>query len=299
MPITISERATSRSSVMSASPTVDLQYVVDGTLSDLAVKGIMLANAPTVYDGLPLTSISIKPMDRPNLWSCSAHYSKKDKEDEEDSDPTDQLAFSWDTGGATTKLMQAIEQTGYAAGEPWLAPEFKKAINVSSNGDVGGVDIIIPKLSWEETHSFPAATLTTTWVKTVARNTGKTNSDAFRGFEAGEVLFLGASGNYSDKNVAVTYKFEASENILVDVGGALGVDKKGHDYLWTYYSEVVDGANKEVVPNPSAVYVAEVYESFAFSTLGISESSIAKKQAAGDGPGFGGGGDDAGEEDGE
>ena len=283
---------------MSASPTVQLDYVVDGTLSDFAVTGIMLANAPTVYDGLPLTSISIKPMDRPDLWAFTASYSKKDKDDEEDSDPVDQLAFSWDTGGATTKLMQAIEQTGYAAGEPWLAPDFKKAINVSSNGDVGGVDIIIPKLSWEETHSFPASSLTTTWVKTVARNTGKTNSDTFRGFEAGEVLFLGASGNYSDNNVAVNYKFEASENMLVDVAGAQGVDKKGHDYLWTYYSEVVDESNKEVVPNPSAVYVAQVYESFPFSELGIAESSIAKKQAADDddGPGFGGGGEGGGEE---
>lgn len=288
--VTITERATSRSSTMSESPTVQLDYIVDGTLDDFAVKQLMLGNAPAVYDGLPLSSISIKPMDRPDLWACSASYSKKDTDGEDDSNPADQLSFSWDTGGATMKLMQAIEQTGYAAGAPWLAPDFKKAINVSSNGDVGGVDIIIPKLSWEETHSFPAASLTTDWVKRIARDTGKTNSDTFRGFEAGEVLFLGASGNYSDNNVAVTFKFEASENMLTDVGGAMGVDKKGHDYLWTYYSEVVDATNKEVVPNPSAVYVAQVYESFAFSTLGITESSIAKRQAAGDAAaGFGGG----------
>ena len=93
--VTISERATSRRSTMSESPSVDLEYVIDGTFDDFQVKGLMLSTAPTSYDGLPLNSITIKPMERPDLWEATASYAKKDKDGEDDADPEDKLAFSF------------------------------------------------------------------------------------------------------------------------------------------------------------------------------------------------------------
>lgn len=284
---------------MSESPTVDLEYVIDGTFDDFQVKGLVLSTAPSSYDGLPLSSISIRPLERPNLWEATASYSKRDKDGEDDTDPDDQLAYSWDTGGGKTKITQAIEQTHYdsAAGlfGGRTAPDFSLAINVDSNNEVAGLDIVIPRLNWQETHSFPASSITTNWVRDVARNTGKTNDDEFRGFAPGEVLFLGASGSYSDNNVAVTYKFEASENMEdINIGGDVTVtEKKGHEYLWCHYFEVEDPAAKELVPTVGAAYVAKVYESFSFSDLGIAKSAKDKKAEAEDRdrPGFGGGGD--------
>ena len=300
--VTISERATSRRSTMSESPSVDLEYVIDGTFDDFQVKGLMLSTAPTSYDGLPLNSITIKPMERPDLWEATASYAKKDKDGEDDADPEDKLAFSFDTGGGSMKITQALEQTAFqtadaAFGAAAAPPDFGRAINVSSNNEVDGVDIVIPKLSWQETHTFPSSAITTDWVRDLARNTGKTNEDSFRGFAPGEVLFLGASGNYSDRHVAVTYKFEASENMEdQNVGGLIVDEKRGHDYLWCHYFEKEDPDAKELVPNVGAIYVAKVYESFSFSALGIEKSSMDKKDDAvdRDRPGFGGGGDEGG-----
>ena len=300
--VTISERATSRRSTMSESPSVDLEYVIDGTFDDFQVKGLMLSTAPTSYDGLPLNSITIKPMERPDLWEATASYAKKDKDGEDDADPEDKLAFSFDTGGGSMKITQALEQTAFqtadaAFGAAAAPPDFGRAINVSSNNEVDGVDIVIPKLSWQETHTFPSSAITTDWGRDLARNTGKTNEDSFRGFDPGEVLFLGASGNYSDRHVAVTYKFEASENMEdQNVGGIIVDEKRGHDYLWCHYFEKEDPDAKELVPNVGAIYVAKVYESFSFSALGIEKSSMDKKDDAvdRDRPGFGGGGDEGG-----
>ena len=302
MAISISERATSRRSTMSESPSVDLEFVIDGTFDDFQVKGLMLSTAPSSYDGLPLTSISIQPMDRPDLWEATATYAKRDKDGEDDADPEEKLAYAFDTSGGSTKITQALAQTRYDSGDENIgqAPNFNGAINVSSNNEVDGVDIVIPKLSWQETHTFPASSITTDWVRDLARNTGKTNEDSFRGFDPGEVLFLGASGTYSDKHVAVTYKFEAAENMEdVDIGLNITVEeKRGHDYLWCYYFEKEDPDAKELVPSVGAVYVVKVYESFNFSALGIAKSSMDKKDDAvdRDRPGFGGGGDEGGDD---
>jgi hypothetical protein len=298
--VTISERNTSRKSTMSESPSVDLDYVIDGTSDDFQVKGLMLSTAPSSYDGLPLNSISIQPMDRPDLWEATATYSKRDKDGEDDADPEEKLAYAFDTSGGSMKITQALEQTSYQTADADFGigaapPDFGLAINVSSNNEVDGVDIVIPKLSWQETHTFPASSITTDWVRDLARNTGKTNDDDFRGFDPGEVLFLGASGTYSDKHVAVTYKFEASENMEdQNVGGITVDEKRGYDYLWCYYFEKEDEDAKELVPSVGAVYVCKVYESFSFSALGIAKSSMEKKDDAEDRdrPGFGGGGED-------
>jgi hypothetical protein len=257
---------------MSADPSVTLEYVVDGTADDFAVKALVLRTAPPTYDGLEMKSAEISPMGRPDLWAIVVNYSKP-------VDDEDKLSYSWDTSGATFNVKQALDQRGYPrpGGNP--APNFKNAINVTSDREVKGQDIVIPRLTWQETHTFPANLLTPAWLMDVARNTGKTNESDFRQFSPGEVLFLGASGSYSDNHVAVTYKFEASENQTnIDVGGINVVRKDGHEYLWTFYSEEEDAEAKAIVPRPFSVHVAEIYQAFDFADLGIANSSLDKRR---------------------
>jgi hypothetical protein len=104
--------------------------------------------------------------------------------------------------------------------------------------------------------------------------TGTTNSAAFRGFEAGEVLFVGCSGNqeWDDQKGrgpwSLSYRFVASKNITGDtIGSITGIAKKGHEYLWVRYEDAVDSSS--LIKKPKAVYVNKVYKESNFSSLGI------------------------------
>jgi hypothetical protein len=96
------------------------------------------------------------------------------------------------------------------------------------------------------------------------------NSAPWRGYLAGEVLFVGASGSKKnqDQPWEITYKFQVSETRRnFKVGVITVTEKRGWDYLWCQYrSAVADGKwVKQVV----GVYIEQVYEEMLFTTLGI------------------------------
>lgn len=101
--------------------------------------------------------------------------------------------------------------------------------------------------------------------------TGTVNNSPFRGFEPGEVLFLGASGSKRGQDDwEIAYKFAASPNVLgLSVGDIAGIAKRGWDYLWIRYADIEDTAAKMLVKRPLAVYVEQVYPYRDFSGLGI------------------------------
>jgi hypothetical protein len=98
------------------------------------------------------------------------------------------------------------------------------------------------------------------------------NSGAFRGFAAGEVLFLGASGSKTGvDNWEIAFKFAASPNVTsLSIGGGITVSaKKGWEYLWVRFADAEDSTAKALVKRPVAAYVERVYESADFSTMGL------------------------------
>ncbi|MBN4052529.1 hypothetical protein JYT82_00275 [bacterium AH-315-K20] len=101
--------------------------------------------------------------------------------------------------------------------------------------------------------------------------TGKVNNGVFRGFAAGECLFLGASGSKrSDSDWEISFRFAASPNATnLTVGDITGIAKKGWEYLWVRYADAVDDTAKALVKKPSAAHVEQVYDSGNFAALGI------------------------------
>jgi hypothetical protein len=147
------------------------------------------------------------------------------------------------------------------------------AIGVDANG-VNGIDIITPQLQWQEQYDVPNAYITAAYVRGLAGLTGTTNNAAFRGFEAGEVLFVGCSGSQEWDNEkgsgpwSLSYRFIASKNVTGQtIGSISGIEKKGHEYLWVRYEDAVSGSS--LLKQPKAVYVSKVYKDADFSQLGI------------------------------
>ena len=201
-----------------------------------------------------------------NAWQLTINYSKDGAEDGES--PL-KRARSFDTTGGTQHMTQAFAEARFGSG----APDQRKAIGVDSNG-VNGVDVVVPQLQWQESYDVPNAYVTDAYIRGVSGVTGTTNNATFRGFEAGEVLFVGCSGSqeWDDQKGrgpwSLSFRFVASKNVTGEtIGDISGVAKKGHEYLWVRYEDAVDSS--VLMKKPKAVYVNKVYRESAFSALGI------------------------------
>lgn len=219
-----------------------------------------------------------------DAWQLQVTYTKEGAEDDEQNDPF-KRSRSFDTGGATQHVTQAIGSNQNPNGERRFAAPGKQAPNmlgaIGVDGDtVQGVDIVVPQLEWTETYDVPTRLITTAYVKRVSSLTGTVNSATFRGFAAGEVLFAGCSGSQqwdSDKGDgpwSLSYKFVASANQgngetfpAFNIGSIVGIEKNGHDYLWVRYEDAVGDAT--LFRKPRFVYVDTVYRRADFAQLGI------------------------------
>jgi hypothetical protein len=202
-----------------------------------------------------------------DAWQLTVNYEKKGAE------PTTENPLkrsrSFDTTGGTQHITQASDERAYGTG----APPQQNAIAVDENG-VNGVDIVVPQLQWTETYDVPNAYVTNGYIRGVAAVTGTTNNSSFRGFEAGEVLFIGCSGNqeWDDQKGrgpwSLSYRFVASKNVTNEsVGSITGIAKKGHEYLWVRYESAA--SSNTLIKQPKHVYVNKVYKETNFANLGI------------------------------
>jgi hypothetical protein len=201
-----------------------------------------------------------------NAWQVTINYAKDGAN--EGTEPL-KRARSFDTTGGTQHITQAYGETKYGTN----APAQQNAIGVDSNG-VNGVDIVVPQLQWQESYDVPNAFVTDAYIRGVSSVTGTTNSGAFRGFQAGEVLFVGCSGSqeWDDEKGrgpwSLSFRFVASKNVTNEtIGDIGGVNKKGHEYVWVRYEE--SESSNQLIKKPKAVYVNKVYREEDFSALGI------------------------------
>lgn len=219
-----------------------------------------------------------------DAWHVEIQY-EKEGADATEPDPL-RRSRSFDTSGGMQHITQALKGAGTNNGERrWGAngengaPYAEHAIGVDDNG-VNGVDIVVPQLTWTETYDVPSTYVTSAYIKGVAALTGTINSATFRTFDAGEVLFLGASGSQEwDQQKGngpwtLSFKFVASPNAgqgktvpALEIGSITGVEKRGHDYLWVRYETSV--GSDTLLKKPKHVYVNKVYRDGNFANLGI------------------------------
>jgi hypothetical protein len=250
-------------------------YKIFGTADDTVLHAAINAEVSAYgrywqYPGVPSMQLMAESYSvsflGDNAWQVTINYAK---DGAEDGDAPLKRARSFDTSGGTQHITQAYGETKFGAN----APDQQKAIGVDSNG-VNGVDIVVPQLQWQESYDVPNAFVTDAYIRGVSGVTGTTNNAAFRGFEAGEVLFVGCSGSqeWDDQKGrgpwSLSFRFVASKNVTGEtIGEISGVNKKGHEYLWVRYEE--SESSSVLIKKPKAVYVNKVYRESSFSALGI------------------------------
>jgi len=260
-----------------------LHYVLDGTASESAAKTLIENSTPATYDDLVRDQIRLEPLEVDTVsgsgrWDVEVDYVLPEDQELE----IGESLTSFDTTGGTQRITQSRETRQNYGPVGHQPPDFKGAIGVVGDGPdatVEGVDVVVPRFSWTETHVLPAATVTQAYIKAVEALTGMINEGVFRGREPGEVRFDGATGSKrGDDDWEITFYFAGSKNSsdertpeLINLGFGQPIVKDGWDYVWYRYRpvEVADGGTTFVIPRPSSVHVEVVYPQGDFSDLGI------------------------------
>ncbi len=263
MSVIVTEKWDSREQSAGEQPSVDLRYLVLGTADDIEAHSELIAQTPTTYSGLVRQSTHLERL-ADDAWEGSVRYGKEAPPEAGDS------AYSFDTGGGTQHVTQSIATVGVYAAPGIYPPNFKGAIGATKDG-IEGVDISVPVYNFSETHYVDANLVTGAYKSTLFYLTGTVNNGGFRGFSAGEVLFLGAGGaKRGQDDWEISYRFAASPNVQgLQVGDITGIAKRGWDYLWIRYADAVDNDAFMLVKRPLSVYVEQVYPYTNYFGLGI------------------------------
>ena len=252
---------------------IEIPYLVfEAADEDAALAAARTKAASRTVSGMVLDELEVTERVNKDTWKVKAIYKDEDSDDPGDPDEDEETtSFAFDTGGGTMHRNQSIKTVSKVPND---APDFNGAIEVDNEGNVNGVDVTMPVLNFTETHTMTGSRVTTSYKKTVAALTGTVNSSGFRGFSAGEVLFLGASGTKRSKKPnapwEITFRFAVSPNqSSLQVGKLKVPNKRGWDYLWVRYADKVADNRKNVIKEPVAAYVEQVEPTGDFGNLGL------------------------------
>ncbi len=249
-------------------------FLVRGSSDPLACRTALLAGVTNIstYDGLVLNSIE-REIIGSNQWQFTCNY---------DSQTPDIGGYtvSIDTTGGQVLQTYGYDQTSYAAsGE--TATDYGNALDVQ-DGKPQGVQRVIPALKINIRAKIATEYITRPlfYAKLISELTGFTNNSGLfpipatspvqYEFAAGELLFIGASGDVVAENPQLTFSFLASKNVTgLTIGDITGIDKKGHEFLWFDFKKAKDSATNRNASQIRSAYVGQVYGEADLSQLQI------------------------------
>lgn len=250
---------------------IEVQYLVFGVTTEEEALTAVHSKAPAESKGLPLDSIEIDTRETNDTFRVNAIYREEEVEvgdsggDDDDETPTE----SFDCGGGTKHLL-------YSFGQRKVYGDKDAGGAIGWNGksgddcEIAGVDVPTAQLRETYTKPMKISKLTTSFKRKVASLVGKVNSGSFKGWNAGEVMFLGMS--YSTpakkaKKVTVSFNFAIQPNESgVKVAGK-SVTKKGFEYVWAISKTVASSGTPKL--EVEGIYVDQVCEYASFSGLGL------------------------------
>lgn len=251
----------------------EVPYFVFNVEDEASALAAVRDEAPAQIGRLYLREVSIEERMTEEVYKVMATYCVDEQKERADGDDAESgnsdPALAFDTTGGTRHLNRSLATISITPAE---ATNYGGAIEVDGEGNVNGVDVTMPVMTFSETHTFAQSKVTTAYRKQLFLLTGTVNKAAFRDFDIGEVLFLGASGQKDGEFWDITFKFAVSPNRTnLKVTESLIVPSKyGWDYLWVKFGEkVVNGA---IVKEPIAAYVERVYEAGDFSKLKLAKA---------------------------
>lgn len=261
------QRAGGQELSQGASQGARLPFAITGAVDEADAMTALLASAPATYSGLARHTYHLRETEDPTIFEAEVEYGDPDTSGE-----IGTSSYNFEVSSNTTHITHSKQTVANYVKSPYTALDFQSAIGVTSGlKEVSGCDILTPAYSFSETHILADSFVTSSYKASLAGLVGKVNGSSFKGFNAGEVLFIGARGSKRGYDRwEVSYNFMASQNASgLVIGTITGIDKKGWEYLWVYYSSEEDTAGKRLVKRPYQVVIEQVYDYANFSGIGI------------------------------
>ncbi len=253
----------SRDVTLGLNPKATLRYLIRDEPDEGAALSLLYSTSPGMFLEIPRLTWDITAI-TDDMWYGEVQYGYSYKQQ------TGARMYQFDTGGGRQHITQSISTVSRYGRAGKTPPNFYGAIGVSQNS-VNGVDIVVPVFNFSEVNYETAGQVTDAYKQTLRSLTGRVNNAAWSGYEAGEVLFLGASGSMrAGGDWEMTYKFASSPNMTnITVGDITGIAKKGWEYLWVQYVDDEDTTAQSIIKRPHSVHIEQVYPYGDFSLLHV------------------------------
>lgn len=248
-------------------------FIVNPEGGKSAAVQTVIDNVPPAFDGLPLSRVRFDSYDSEGNLNMVAVYEATTSEQEEEPEEEQEASVSFSCGATTIHITEAYEQT-QIYGNPQNAHKF-----IGWNGKEGddsqidGVDVQMGEMSETYTKTMRRSDVySTTYRRQLHKLVGKVNNAPFFGWEAGEVMFMGASfsapvkGDGSDL-VEVSFNFSIQLNEKDYSFEGKKISKKGFEYVWSIQETYTE--NKRPVAKVKAAWKAVVVKSANFAVLGL------------------------------
>lgn len=225
-------------------------------------------NATEVADGetLILDSIDLREelVGGEPGWQYEAGYVQQDSPAGKDQNTTiGGTEFSFAIGTETQTIKEAISQTKYGA----AAADHQNRIGVDEKGQVQGVSVAVPRMTYSRVEIFDVSQITGAWLDTAADSIATTNAFPCghqNWIEANRGLLIGIDGRaQGDNTVRVEFQWAVGHRLKsdFDVAGINVSLKSAWQYVWIDYERQKDAAANLMTVRARGVYVATVYPS--------------------------------------
>jgi hypothetical protein len=253
-------------------------WVVTWADDEIAASAALLSTVPPLYRSLPLASVAISGREGVHCWKFDVSYSStRSKPVSSVQANVEDPEITYQLGGETKHITQSLSTRGKTAAGLLVNGG---SGTVTDSGVIGvqkdsvvGADILVPVVTFSETHYFLRKDLTRSvrskWEAMFAR----TNNALFRGYAIGEVLFEGVSVTIKgspDGVVPVTFQFRRRANTTAQDIGGIVLDVKGWELVDMRYKDEKNTTTNRTEKTPDKVLLHTVYEAGDFADLGIS-----------------------------
>ena len=253
----------------------EIQYIVTDPASKSAAIREILNSAPQEVNGALRTSVRFDGYDSEGNLEISVVYEKDNSvfsENENESAAT----MSFDCTGGTKHITHAISQKKAWGIDGGSSDDTGGAIGwngkTGAEMEITGCDIATGQLRESYEKTMRMSSITTAKKRTWCSLVGKVNANRFKGWEPGEVMFLGCSfsgSSNSKSKIRVQFNFSIQENESnAKINGKNCGRKDGFQVIWAM-SDTKKGQNDVPVVDVKGIYIATVCEYGNFDLLGI------------------------------
>lgn len=280
MAVTIKESGTTRLLKIGVNSEARKEFFIDGTNDETVALAKLYAEAPAIitwivtgwatFKGYAI-DFSVEQISDVK-WKGVVTYG--DATSNTAAQPVGFSVLDFSFGGGTTKIDQGFAQTNYVP-SGGKATNFHHTIN-NQDGNVNGVEIQTAEAKFSIVWVFDPTSITATFKKDLLNVLiNPVNDASFYGYDAGEVIFRGATGRRrSESKYEIKFDFAYSPNQTdLTIGESpnqiTGISKKGWEYLWITYAAKPDDTSGLMVQTAMQANVAQIYQTSDFSKLGI------------------------------